>query len=781
MRKETVVLLCLLLSLGSAQWLERQVVIGDTLGGIGGTSGIVVNPVSGNVYIESDPVQIFNPVTLEKLRGPKDAAGTVVFCPSIGKGYVLDDSLLILDAAADTAVGKAVLPFAFVPDVAAWCPTPGRLYLGSSYHFTRLVVFDPNGDSVTKTIELGHPVGALAWDSVRNRLYIGTASDTGQLRVLDCNADTLLPDVPIGTNRIISLTLSTGSNKLYCAGNGHGNVFIVSTDSLTAIGIVPGLRPGSGYVYSPATDRLYCPGRDTLFVVDCQGDTIRTRRCVPAALPAVSSLDGKAYLGRSDSAQIQVLDSNDSVVGSIPIPTAPTCPIVALRFWPGRNQLYGVASKDDLAFVIDAAADTVAGKVSYAVYRPERMVHNPAGNKLYVLSSRRSDVLVLDSTFGPPKRILGAAGTYSELVLDPALNRLYVTYRHELRVVDCNTDSLVLNFHMHGANDDIPVLVPYLSKLYVFFGVTEVGDSVYAYDGLRERLSSAIYLTDAVTCAVYDPRSNRIFFGSNAAPTIRVLDPLTDSIVKTFDLGGRSYRGKMALDVDLGRLYYTDYKLGLFTIDVLADSVLASESLPWKIDTMFLDRRLQKLYLCSEDTARVLVFDCRKGSIVDTIHAGYRYDGLLNERNDKLYLRYGAVVDCRYDSVVTMLPDSLSPRSMAWDAIDNRVFQATTSRLYVYRDDPYGIEDQMVGVPAKRHATIVRGVLFLPRDMTELPGNSDRVPRPILLDITGRKVLDLQPGANDVRALAPGVYFIREGVGRSEQGGAGIRKVVVTR
>ena len=780
MRKETVVLLCLLLSLGSAQWLERQVVIGDTFGGISlvDDGGIVVNPISGNVYIESDPIQIFSPLTLEKLRGP-DASGRVVFCPSSGRGYVLDDSLVIVDAAADTAVGRAVLPYAFVPDVAAWCPTPGRLYLGSSSYYTQLVVFDPNGDSVTRTIELGHPVRALSWDSVRNRLYIGTASDTGLLRVLDCNADTLLPDVPIGTNRIISLTLSTGSEKLYCAGNGHGNVFVVSTDSLTAIGIVPGLPPGSGYVYSPATDRLYCPGGDTLFVVDCQGDTVWTRRYVPAALPAVCSLDGKVYVGRGDSAQVLVLDSNDSVVGSIPIPAAPTYPIVALQFWPGRNQLYGVG--DNLAFVIDAAADTVAGKVSYAVYQPQRMVHNPAGNKLYLLSSRRSDVLVLDSTFGPPKRILGAAGTYARPVLDPVLNRLYVAYRAQLRVIDCNSDSLIRNLRIPGANDDIPVLVPYLNKLYVFFGITGVGDTVYAYDGLRERLSSALYLTDAVSCAVYDPRSNRIFFGSDAAPTIRVLDPLTDSIVKTFDLGGRSYRGKMAVDVDLGRLYYTDYKLGLFTIDVLADSVLASESLPWKIDTMFLDRRLQKLYLCSEDTARVLVFDCRKGSIVDTIHAGYRYDGLLNERNDKLYLKYGAVVDCRYDSVVTMLPDSLSPRCMAWDAIDNRVFQATTSRLYVYRDDPYGIEDQMVGVPAKRHATIVRGVLFLPRDMTELPGNSDRVPRPILLDITGRKVLDLQPGANDVRALAPGVYFIREGVGRSEQGGAGIRKVVVTR
>ncbi len=63
---------------------------------------------------------------------------------------------------------------------------------------------------------------------------------------------------------------------------------------------------------------------------------------------------------------------------------------------------------------------------------------------------------------------------------------------------------------------------------------------------------------------------------------------------------------------------------------------------------------------------------------------------------------------------------------------------------------------------AVRRATIVRGVLRLPRDMTEFgSANSDRVPRPNLLDATGRKVMVLQPGGNDVRHLAPGVYFVR--------------------
>ncbi|MEO0071000.1 MAG: T9SS type A sorting domain-containing protein, partial [candidate division WOR-3 bacterium] len=30
----------------------------------------------------------------------------------------------------------------------------------------------------------------------------------------------------------------------------------------------------------------------------------------------------------------------------------------------------------------------------------------------------------------------------------------------------------------------------------------------------------------------------------------------------------------------------------------------------------------------------------------------------------------------------------------------------------------------------------------------------------VLFDITGRKVFELMPGANDIRHLAPGVYFV---------------------
>ena len=56
---------------------------------------------------------------------------------------------------------------------------------------------------------------------------------------------------------------------------------------------------------------------------------------------------------------------------------------------------------------------------------------------------------------------------------------------------------------------------------------------------------------------------------------------------------------------------------------------------------------------------------------------------------------------------------------------------------------------------AKRLPTVVRGVLSLPEAPSRKPQAAS------LLDATGRRVMELHSGANDVRALAPGVYFVQ--------------------
>jgi phosphoribosylformylglycinamidine (FGAM) synthase PurS component len=102
---------------------------------------------------------------------------------------------------------------------------------------------------------------------------------------------------------------------------------------------------------------------------------------------------------------------------------------------------------------------------------------------------------------------------------------------------------------------------------------------------------------------------------------------------------------------------------------------------------------------------------------------------------------------------------------------DNRLFLvyqgwAGTVRGKTYNTDriwgktdpvPGGVEEgfKPQAPSQKPIASIVRGVLFLPERASSSPSTS-------LLDISGRRVMDLKSGANDVRALAPGVYFVKD-------------------
>ncbi len=114
----------------------------------------------------------------------------------------------------------------------------------------------------------------------------------------------------------------------------------------------------------------------------------------------------------------------------------------------------------------------------------------------------------------------------------------------------------------------------------------------------------------------------------------------------------------------------------------------------------------------------------------------------------------GAVVLCNIGAVHGSILSVIGPALLDWAA---------------------GVEDyaQSRAVSSKPTATLVRNVLFVPE------ASSYNLQAASLLDIDGRSVVDLHPGANDVSGLAPGVYFTRTARARAQA--QAIHKVVVAR
>ena len=98
-----------------------------------------------------------------------------------------------------------------------------------------------------------------------------------------------------------------------------------------------------------------------------------------------------------------------------------------------------------------------------------------------------------------------------------------------------------------------------------------------------------------------------------------------------------------------------------------------------------------------------------------------------------------------------------------------------SNSVSVLRDSGGGIEEssEPQAASSRPAPTVIQGVLFLPDASSQRPQAAS------LLDVSGRKVLDLHRGANDVRALAPGVYFVREAQAQAQA--QAIRKVILTR
>jgi DNA-binding beta-propeller fold protein YncE len=127
------------------------------------------------------------------------------------------------------------------------------------------------------------------------------------------------------------------------------------------------------------------------------------------------------------------------------------------------------------------------------------------------------------------------------------------------------------------------------------------------------------------------------------------------------------------------------------------------------------------------------------------------------------------VLDGSGDSVLAAVEVGEVPGETYWNPVRHRAYIANENShsVSVLRDSPSGIEETPNAEVQATNVgpTIVRGVLRLADDASSSASR--------LLDATGRKVLDLRPGPNDVSNLTPGVYFVREA--------SAITKVIISR
>jgi hypothetical protein len=125
------------------------------------------------------------------------------------------------------------------------------------------------------------------------------------------------------------------------------------------------------------------------------------------------------------------------------------------------------------------------------------------------------------------------------------------------------------------------------------------------------------------------------------------------------------------------------------------------------------------------------------------------------------------------DSPVVLGRLLLAGRAQDVDVVGDTVYTSLVTRYRLVRM-PSGIELEPIGGVRTGRLRVWPSVVN--RELN-LAGCSQAV----LLDASGRRVVDLKAGANDVRLLAPGVYFVREEQQASGSKPQACSRVVVTR
>jgi hypothetical protein len=357
-------------------------------------------------------------------------------------------------------------------------------------------------------------------------------------------------------------------------------------------------------------------------------------------------------------------------------------------------------------------------------------------------------------------------------------NKFYFEDDNGLSVMDGSSDSLLGVIEMeHRFGRLSPCWCP-------------EGNKVYCFANRGERMYVAVVDCDTDSVAremdIYDWVQGFEYLGEGRMLCLQyehltLIDTRTDSVLvdSAFE---RSLPYYSSVHTGDGKKVYI-LRNGLLKVRSSGSlSLLATIDWPYAAHTLggFLvySDTTRKLYWFAEQADSVLAVDATSDTVVARMPiSGWREGVCLDHTGRYLFCFAGSlrVYDTQTDSLVAECQIPVPAVSVTPNPERGCIYVGYQDMILVYSDVPPGVEEAMNAEvrATKSGPTVVSGVLVL----SAVGSRQNAEYRAGLMDISGRKVMDLRPGPNDVRMLAPGVYFIREGQAQDRA----TRKVILTR
>jgi YVTN family beta-propeller protein len=308
---------------------------------------------------------------------------------------------------------------------------------------------------------------------------------------------------------------------------------------------------------------------------------------------------------------------------------------------------------------------------------------------------------------------LGAPDRWDFVRYDPASNRVFVSHRTKIDVVDVAQGKVVGEVAGIGESHDV-VIVPSLGRGYADDAAAK---TVVIFDLKTQAKIVSVPVGIDADAMVYDPATKRVFVMNSDGNSITAIDAVTNQPLKTLPLGGAP---EMAVADGRGKVFINSAsKNEIIAFDTAALAITAR----WPVAVcekphgLAMDEAAGRLFVTCVN-ARMLVVDAANGKILANLPIGKGTDSAaFDPARKRAFSSNGdgtlSVVAERDANTFESLGDVKSApgaRTMAVDPDSGRVFLVTAD---VAKMEP---STQPGGRP---HLTFVPGsvkLLFLDRN-----------------------------------------------------------------
>lgn len=785
-----------IVSLSLGQWVETTVPLPDSMPGLGEISVMQYHPSNHTMYVAGGYGLLAVDAATRQKTARLELPGTPHFlCSSPASNKLYCASLYarpvwVVDCATNSLRATVTVDSGF-KDM-CYAGAVNKLYVACP-KANAVDVIDCETDSIVARIGPLPGASSVCYNPVLNRVY-STQSGSDEVAVIDCTADTVIRTIWVRGVMPDDICYDSVTNCVYTANRTSSTVSIIDCAGDSLVDVVP-VGDEVGNLRVGSQGKVYCSTDDSTLTVIHGGVARAISMGSGQYLPDLSydPQNDKIYWSGYDfESDIVIVDGvGDSVVSRIGWDAAGVGPR-ALCYDPAGNGTWEASRSGGAVGVIDGTTDQITDMILLSVLHPKQMRYNHLNDQLYCFvygNGGNCYLVVIDGDSNRVLKILPenlpAGYSINSMIWNPANNKVYLSNSRDntVSIVDCVSDSTVATI---GTQDEWPKAMCCSDggKVYV---VNERG-SVSVIDPIGDTVRKVIPVSGTPNSICYDRTDDKVYVGmSGAAGPVNVIDVNTDSVVTTVPVGlGYQY---VIWHPNHNRVYVNDGgDSTLAVIDCASDTVIKKLAISYGLFQIYSDSLSDRVYFSDYFDGKLRILDARADTLCRSLNVPLAEAIIDNGRAGAAnrvyctnYWGVAVVATNSQDTVLRSIRTGEGTNALAWNPTHSWVYvsNSDSGSITVVRDTlPVGVGEGALQAPSyKPRPTVVKGVLFLPS-----ASGVKREASSVLLDISGRKVLDLKPGANDVRALAPGVYFVRK-QGPRTRGfeDSSVDKVVITR